>query len=129
MEKFEDDALYKKYLANPKGTYVKAGDIIGVISGTPYIYWNERGEMKADINSSTLRYGKHLHYTLSIDTWNNAIDPICFDENLNGSKIENHEIMFMKLPIALRNTCSDKCSSCNDYFKKIKDNYKLDETD
>ena len=115
MEKFEESDLYKKYKNSEKPIYVKAGDIIATISGTPYGYYKEddTGKKKffVDKNGTSLRYPKHSHYTLSIDTWNNQIDPLCFDTYLNGNKIDDPDIMFIKAPknLALRkNFCKIK---------------------
>lgn len=134
LEKFENSPLYKKFLANPNGTYVKSGDKIGIISGTPYGEWvkNEKGELVfiPNINGSSLRYPKHSHYTLSINSWNNAIDPLCFDVYKDNTSIPNPEMMFMKFSKNyLRKTCSDKCNSCKTYFEKVESKYKLDDTD
>ncbi len=41
LEKFEESDLYKKYINSEKPVYVKAGDIIATISGTPYGYYQK----------------------------------------------------------------------------------------
>lgn len=113
LEAFEGSELYKKYQENKNKTYVKAGDIIGIISGTPYI-------------NNKLRYPKHLHYTLCLGSIFEKIDPICFNVNLSGIEIDNPELMFMNIPANLKPTCDGKCQSCKSYFETIAQKYKLD---
>ena len=129
LENFEESDLYKKYINSQKPIYVKAGDIIATISGTPYgdFYENDKGEkvFVANKESDNLRYSKHLHYTLAIDKWDNQIDPLCFDTYLNGKEIENPDIMFAKVPKKLDQTCDGNCQSCQEYFKKVNSKYKL----
>lgn len=100
-------------------------------SGTPYGNYktNDSGKtvFVANKNSNNLRYSKHLHYTLSMDKWNNSIDPLCFDTYLNGEQIEEPDIMFVKVPKTLDQTCDNNCKSCQEYFKKVNNNYKLGE--
>ena len=108
--------LYEKYKQSGKKEgiiKVSAGDEIGIIgdSASP-------GEI-------------HLDYSLRKDKndESNNIDPLCFDQYLDGTAINEIKDMFMNIPKSTRPTCTWRCKSCKDYFEKVNAKYHFDDTD